>query len=285
MGLEADIINVLRAGKRCKPVQVGKVHFFHFWRHQPKLKVINVAWIKDNRSLQFAQAGYVDGYLNEAARYLKIDRERFGWCNAFIAPTQLFAEEAMRWYGAERPWFQFANYPYRIQLSDEKRDEIVYVDYASTVFQEGFYRKLFALFDELYALTGFPGVLVCRVFHDQANKLPHRSHIRVVKPREYDYRSRFGILVNVDNFRGAAEALPRKLLLYLHCGMWPVVHGTFAESIQFCRGRGIKPLVYYGPKDAAQLMGKAGQPRWKRDQFCIEERIGDLVEYLRGLGE
>lgn len=284
MGLEADIINVLRADKRCKSVRVGKVHFFHFWRHQPMMKMINVAWIKDNRSLQFAQAGYVDDYLVEAARYLQIDRERFGRCNAFIAPTQLFAEEVMKWYGAERPWIHFANYPWRVQAAATKRDEIVYVDYASTHFQRDFYVKLFALFDELYALTGCGGVLVAKTFYAEAKALPHRAHIRVLKPHEYDYRSKFGILVNVNNFRGAAESLPRKLLLYLHCGMWPLVHGTFAESIYFCRRRGVRPLIYYGPKDAAQLIGKAGRPRWKRDRFCIEERIGDLVKYLEGLG-
>ena len=286
MTLEADVINVLRAGKRCKPVGVGKVHFYHFWRHQPKRGAINVAWVKDNRSLQFAQMGYHKDYLNQARAYLAHDRALFAHVNSFIAPTQLFAEEIMRWYGAERPWFQFANYPWRIaSLPDTKRDEVVYVDYSSTVFQEDLYRHLLALFDELWALTGCEGCLVSRVFYDQIIALPHSRHVRVLKPREYEYQSRFGILVNLTNFRGAAEALPRKLLLYLHCGMWPLIHGTFAESIYYCQRWGIKPLIYYGPKQAARLMGNAKVPRWERDKFCIEERVKDLLTYLKGLGQ
>lgn len=286
MTIEADIINVLRAGKRCKPVPVGKVSFYHFWRHQPTPGAINVAWVKDNRSLQFAQVGYIKDYLEQAKSYLTKDRALFSYVNAFIAPSQLFADEVMRWYGAERPWFQFANYPYRITLPAGKENDIVYVDYSTAVFQRDLYLKLFALFDELYTLTGCTGTLVSRVFYHDIQSLGHSRWVRVVKPREYNYQSRFGILVNLTNFRGAAEALPRKLLLYLHCGMWPLIHGTFAESIYYCQRWGVRPLIYYGPKEAAQLMNRhAKTPRWKRDKFCIEERIGDLVGYLKRLGQ
>jgi len=266
-------------------VDIGKVHFYHFWRHQPKQGAINVPWIKDNRSLQLAQLGYVQDYLDEAKRYLAEDRKLFSYANAFIAPSQLFAEELMRWYDAERPWFQFANYPWCVTQSDDKQNDVVYVDYSTSVFQPDLYLRLFALFDELHVLTACTGTIVARAFHKDITALGHSRWVRVLKPGEYDHKSRFGVLVNLTNFRGAAEALPRKLLLYLHCGMWPLIHGTFAESICYCQKHGIKPLIYYGVKELAQLMGKAGMPRWNKGRFCIEERIGDLVGYLKGLGQ
>jgi len=284
VGVDAAIINVLRATKRCESVRLGKVHFYHFWRHQPVKGLINVAWIKDNRSVQFAQAGYLPSYLAKAQQYLNYDRQMFNYVNAFVAPTALFAEEIMQWYDVRRPWFQFANYPHRTQVPETKRDEIVYVDYATTVFQEGLYRKLIAFMDELYILTGCAGVLVPGVFYPQVSGLPH-SHVRILKLGQYDHQSKFGLLANLTNFRGAAESLPRKLLLYLHCGMRPLIHGTFAESIYYCRKWKIEPLIYWQVDDAAKAMGRAKKPRWDREQFCIEKRIPDLIGYLEGLGK
>gem|GEM_PF-5394317 len=285
MGVEADIINVLRAGKRCKPIQIGKANFYHFWHHQPARGLINVAWVKDNRSLQFAQSGYLPNYLAEAIRYLEFDRKMFSYVNAFVAPTQMFAEEVMRWYGARRPWFQFANYPFRTATTEVKRNEVVYVDYSTTVFQDEFYRKLLAFMDELRTLTNCTGILVSKIFYEQINKLPHSRHVRILKPEQYDHQSKYGLLANLTNFRGAAESLPRKLLLYLHCGMFPLVHGTFAESIYYCRRYDIEPLIYWQVDDAAKAMARAKKPRWNGEQFCIEKRIPDLLGYLEGLGK
>ena len=121
---------------------------------------------------------------------------------------------------------------------------------------------------------------------NEIKALPHRKHIKVLSfSGEYDCRSRYGLLCNLTNFQQAAECLPRKLLFYLHCGMTPLIHGTFAESIAYCRSWGAQPAVYYSAEDAADLVEFEGwQNGGDRNRFCIQERIGDLVRDLRGIG-
>lgn len=295
-GLELDLVRVLRGAKRCKPVRIGPVNFYHFWSHSPQYNLINVPWIKDLRIAQFAQAGYVEDYLQQAQHYLVEDRQRFAPVHAFVAPTATFAAEVNRWYappGGERPWFSFANYPDRTRLSNgPRRHEVVYVDYASTVFQEEFYRTLYGFFDHLHVLCGVKAVLLVNTFRRDVEALPHGPHVSVRSLRSpYDGLSRYGLLVNVTNFKQAAECLPRKLLLYCHWGLTPAIHGTFDESLRFCHKRGVRPVVYWGVKElAGEMITRArwGDGLWKkqahdREQFCIEERIGDLARYLRSL--
>lgn len=286
--VKVDLINVLRGTKRCKPVQIGRAYFYHFWRHKPARGVVNVPWIKDLRVKQFAMQGYVADYLQQAQQYLAQDRVSFYQCHAFVAPTASFAEEVMRWYGAARPWVQFANYPSRVKLpGGERRLEVVYIDYSSTVYQEELYLRIISFYDELYALTGATGVIVAApsVFLNQIKALPHRQHVKILSTSgEYDCRSRFGLLCNLTNFQQAAECLPRKLLFYLHCGITPLVHGTFAESIAFCERWGVQPAVYYTAQDAGALLNI---PTWRverRERFCIQERVGDLLAELKKIG-
>lgn len=286
--LHLQLVRLLRGAKRGKPVEVGNVRFYHFWKHPPQRGQINVPWIKDLRVAQFAMAGHIEGYLQEAIKYLREDRARFSPANAFVAPTQMFANEVMKWYGTERPWFQFANYPSRVVTlpKGDKRHEVVYVDYSSTVFQVDFYRRLFSLFDQLHVLSGMTSVLLVNIFKHEVESIRHGHHIRVLSLHGgYDLKSRFGILVNLTNFKQAAECLPRKLLLYLHWGMVPLIHATFAESIQYCRKRGIPPVVYYGVKELVREVDTmVSWPRYDRMKFCVENRIGDLEAYLKGLG-
>jgi len=285
--IEHALIDVLRGTKRCKPVQVGRAWFYHFWRHKPARGVVNVPWVKDLRCKQFAMMGYESDYLEQARRYLNQDRVSFYQAHAFVAPTPSFAEEVMRWYGAERPWVQFANYPSRVRVPDgERRREVAYLDYSSTVFQEDLYRRIIAFYDELHALAGVAGIIVAGVFLNDIRALPHRDHVKVLSMSgEYDCRSQFGLLCNLTNFQQAAECLPRKLLFYLHCGMTPLIHGTFAESIDYCDRWGVQPAVYYSAEQAADLTEFQGwQAGGDRNRFCIQERIGDLVAELQKIG-
>lgn len=297
-GTELELVKLLRGAKRNRPVTIGPAYFYHFWRHEPQRGMINVAWIKDLRVAQFAQAGYIDGYLSEAIKYLDIDRRRFAPVHAFVAPTPTFAQEVNRWYaapGTERPYYCFANYPSRTrERTGPRRNEVVYVDYASTVFQMEFYQGLISIMDQLYTLAETTGVILANTFKDDvAGLVRHKPHIQVFSlSGGYDLRSRYGILVNVTNFKQAAECLPRKLLLYCHWGMTPLIHGTFDESIRLCHKRGVQPIVYWGPKALGQMLEVRRSwrpPDWKRcehdrDWFCVEERIGDLVKYLESLG-
>lgn len=254
MTVEESLVTLLRGDRRCKPVILGRVHFYHFWKHQPMSNMINVPWVKDLRAKQFAMSGYIPQYLDQAQRYLISDANRFRTSNAFVAPTETFANEVMRWYGECRPWIQFANYPDKLKITGKRRSEVLYLDSSSTVFQEEFFLRLIAFFDELHAMSGIKAVVVAGVMRDKIALLPRRSHIKVMAAREYDGLSKYGLLCNLTNFQQAAECLPRKLLYYLHCGMAPLIHGTFMESIYYCKENAIDPLVYYTADEAADYI-------------------------------
>jgi hypothetical protein len=279
------VVGVLRG--RSDPVQVGRVWFYHLSRHKPRPGMVNVAWIKDLRSQQLADLGWHKDYLEQARTCLGTDRERFLRSHAFVAPTGLFAEEVMRWYGTRRPWTHFANYPHRRSFSggSKRRDEIVYIDNASTYFDGEFYCKVVSFLGRLLELSSCHGALVLnKRFYQQAVKeVPLVRGVRLVPINRYDFLSRYGLLLNLTGFRGAVSCLPRKLLTYLHCDMVPLIHAGFCESVQYCRGRGIRPNVYWGPKDLAAIIKTGPRPTWDRAQFCIDERIGDLVAYLEGI--
>lgn len=285
--MDRAIIALLRGERNCRPVQLGRLHLYHFWKHQPQRGLINVPWVKDLRAKQFAMSGYISTYLQEAQRYLITDAHKFSTSNAFIAPTETFANEVMRWYNAPRPWIQFANYPDKIKIGGGKRrNEILYLDSSSTVFQEEFFQRLFAFFDELYTLTGTTGVVVANIMKDKIAALPHRRHIKVLGMRgEYDCRSQFGLLCNLTNFQQAAECLPRKLLFYLHCGMIPIIHATFMESVFYLQRHDIPAWTYYSTEEAAANIENAAQwPGYNRQHFCIQERINDLLTELQRIG-
>ena len=265
--------------------------------------MINIAWIKDLRSRQFADRGYEDGFLAQAQRYLSEDRQRFHSCHAFVAPTETFANEVMRWYGAEKPWFQFANYPLKVKKPSGlsamvRKREIVYIDNGSSLYQEQLYQAILLFLGEIYRQTKCAGVFIPpRNFHNDVLRLTIPNGVRVIDRRNWDKLSAYGLLVNLDNFRGAAESLPRKLLVYLHSGMYPVVHWSFTESIKFCQRNGVTPICYLGIDDLVTEMERIPDnlslsngmevdvlPPIKRNQFCIENRICDLVEYLKEMG-
>lgn len=286
MDIQNSIIAVLRGVRRCQPVHIGRVRFFHFWRHEPGIGRINIAWIKDLRSRQFADRGYEDGFLAQAQRYLAEDKRRFHKCHAFVAPTETFAKEVMRWYGAEKPWFQFANYPTKMRMSETKRRrEIVYIDNGSSLYQEELYQSILLFLGEIHRQTKCKGVFIPpRNFHNDVLRLTIPRGVKVLDRRNWDRLSVYGLLVNLDNFKGAAESLPRKLLVYLHSGLYPVVHWSFAESIKFCRQNNIEPICYLDIDDLLPRLQKVDPPPIARNQFCIENRIGGLVEYLREMG-
>lgn len=284
---EKALVAVLRGVKRVQPVTSGPVNFYHFWRHHPERGKINVAWIKDLRVEQLAMSGYIPNYLYEAIGYLSEDRARYSAVNSFVAPTVSFADSVIKWYGGDRPYALFANYPSRIRNLDSvsRRDEVVYIDYSSTVFQEELYRKLFAMFDEIHTVTGLDCVLVAGAMRARIEQLPRREHIKIKSINgEYDCRSRFGLLVNLTNFKQANECLPRKLLLYAHCGIVPAIHGTFGESISYCDQHNVPAIAYYDVEKLCAFMAEHKPCSWNRDYFCIENRIKNLVKYLNGLG-
>lgn len=252
--------------------------------------MINIAWIKDLRSRQFADRGYEDGFLAQAQRYLAEDRRRFHKCHAFVAPTETFAREVMRWYGAEKPWFQFANYPTKVKISEtQRRREIVYIDNGSSLYQEELYQSILLFLGEIYRRTKCAGVFIPpRNFHNDVLRLTIPRGVKVIDRRNWDRLSAYGLLVNLDNFRGAAESLPRKLLTYLHSGLYPVVHWSFVESIKFCRQNDIEPICYLSIDEIIEqftdiVHGCVVPGEFGRNQFCIENRIDELVEYLRGM--
>lgn len=285
---ERALVAVLRGEKGALPVDLGTLRFYHFWRHEPRRRAINVAWIKDLRSVQLAQTGYLEGHLEQAAQYLEIDRKRFRKCNAFVAPTTMFAHEVIRWYDVARPHFLFANYPHRQEeVAGPRRNEVVYLDGSTTIFQEELYRGILDLFAAL-DVHGIKGSLVSPWFHREIEGLSspplEKRHQPTVSQNGYDGRGAFGLLINTTNFKQAAECLPRKLLAYLHWGMTPAIDGTFRESIRYCYSHGVVPIIYHTQADLIKALKNPPYQAYDRQRFCIEERIGDLMGYLKSMG-
>ena len=257
----------------------NRVHLFPFYRFNPIYGKVNIAFVNDIRSKQYS----LMGCKKESSQYLSLDKSRFRSLSAMITLNQPFAEDIFRWYGKEESeidWFQFLSYPSKIETVSPKRREIVFIDNSSVLFQDEFYNKLIHFLDTVGYEFNIPTKLVCSniEFADKLNKRYKTNRTKCLSIYDYDYRSEYGILVDVANYGYLTLCLPRKLMIYLHCGMKVLVQYVFTESIKFMKDNGVTPLIFDEIHTIEGL--DKGARKYNRHKFSMDNQINRLIDFL-----
>lgn len=280
MNMSNNIPQLMRLFQR-KDICVdgNKIHVFPFNNFNPVKGKINIAWINDIRVKQLAMHGYMKGYLEQARRWLIIDRTRFNTVDYVITLNKSMFKEINTWLGNGRNknYLQFMSYPNERHDTRQKREEIVYVDNSST-YTPDFWNGMFELICEIRKKYEIETVISPshKVIYDA---LIRQRHTRIVLLNQYDYLSQWGILVNVHNFAQSVECLPRKIPIYLNAGMTPIVHDSFTETIKYLEQNNIEPYTYHNiDMIGSQLKKKHSKHR--PELFSMEYRIKDLADKL-----
>lgn len=169
-------------------------------------------------------------------------------CEKFFTMSDRIANLACRHiFNRDVPYELFLNYPDYRYTPDEKRDEMVYVDNSSISYAN--YGLIIDILNGIYDSTGIQTIFISTRFHSKLSNMDV-GNVKVIHKSEYDYRSRYGLLVGaMKNKYYASISLPRKLLYYLSWGMVPLIHEDFSSAIGYCIKNDANHLVYDKPKD------------------------------------
>jgi hypothetical protein len=260
-----------------------RVHFFPFFKFNPIYGKVNIAFISDIRSKQLNSLK--DS--NNVDPYLSLDKQRFKSLAAMVTLNGSFAGDVMNWYGDDNStvdWFQFLSYPNKIKSVAPKRKEIVFIDNATCFFQDEFYSKLIQLLDALNKNNDIDTKIVCSsVAYSNELRVKYKNNLTdCIGLDEYDYRSKYGLLVDIMDYDYLQNCLPRKLMIYLHCGMKPLVHSVFEESIKFIKDNNVVPLVFDDIEDIDDLLYERA-PNYNRQLFSMEYRINGLINFINSV--
>ncbi len=262
-------------------------YLFDFTITEPVPGKINIPYIRDIPHLQSVHA---HGRLRDRRLIHEKLTARAHDLQAFLTMTDALADQIRTEYnlGANIPHGLFRCYPTGAICvsSTHRRQEIVYLDNQS-MYPVGFLEHLRFL-ALLANETGLPTKFVSRRMEPDANKLMRRvsrkaGSLQIVALADYDFRSYYGILQNTNNFNQAGVALNRKLLMYLACGMKPVIHRSFVAAIHYCRSVGVMPLVFETVVDIALTIKSHNFGSWDPKFFDMDARIPDLKSELRRL--
>ena len=108
----------------------------------------------------------------------------------------------------------------------------------------------------------------------------HKFDVSSIPLQKYDYGSKYGILMNNNNFNQARQAMPRKFLIYIMCGMNPIMDKSWIEVKNYCMKYNINPLIYNQINDIDKSHNFG---TWNPKYFCMENRIIDLENELMRL--
>lgn len=276
---ETSYINIISA--RTGSFVTGNVHFYYFVNTMPIKGLINIPYINDIPPMQLR---YIGSSKDEIEKSLNKYRDLAKSINAFMGLNKTFCETVKKLYciDADVPYGYFASFPPWFESPHIKRDEVVYIDNSSKI-PYGF-REHLTFLDTISKASGIKTLFVSRKFTKEAVDIRNKNRLSIdVKSYDtYDFASKYGILMNTKNFNQAHMALPRKLLLYLMCGMKILTDGSWTESINFMIENGTKPYIYKDANDINHLHEHDFgiiNPR----NFCLEERVKSLDEQLASL--
>ena len=236
--------------------------FFDYMSSSPIPGYKNVSYIRDIPSIQMEFHGRSKSEINKA---FIVNKNKVSKLDGFVTMTVPLAEHIKKIYGLDKPYVLFQNYPSWKETPTVKRDEFVYIGGIPMK-----YDKHLEFLSSLEKSSGIKSLFVKRERHIVLN---------------YDFGSKYGLLMNVIDFNQAEESLTRKLLLYLMCGMNPVIHESFSESIKYCRNNGVEPLVYRDVDDISSQIPEHKFGEIDRHLFSMEVRVKYLrksLEELRG---
>ena len=275
---KSDIIGAIQ--HKNNYVTGDRVHFFPFFKFYPIYGKVNIAFVSDIRSKQLSLLGYD----TDSGCYLNVDKHRFKSLAAMVTLNRSFAKDVMDWYGdnnSEIDWFQFLSYPNLIKNVTPKRREIVFIDNASSFFQDEFYNRMIQLLDSINKDNNIDTKIVCQktIYSDELKYRYRKHRTKCIGLDEYDYRSEYGILVDLMDYDYLPTCLPRKLMIYLHCGMKPLVHSVFEESINYLKNNNVASLIFDNLDEIDDLLYKR-VPRYNRHAFAMDIQVNRLIGFL-----
>jgi len=254
--------------------RLGNLRFFDYTQTEPEPGAINIGYIRDLPSVQL---DFIGKPRNEVLAALDLHRHKISRLQGFVTMTHTLARHIIQLYGLppDFPYEIFMNYPdYRpAPTPDEKRDEFVYIGAIPVKFTE-----TLKFLTQLQDRTGFESFFVKRKNYKNNPLTNDCLHVD-----NYDFGSRYGLLINVNDFPQAAECLPRKILLYLMAGIYPVFHESFTESIAYCHDNGVPPIVYRTVDDLVEFINNNSSINnniIKRQHYSMEFREAELISKL-----
>jgi len=190
-----------------------------------------ICWVRDIPKVQ------CDGYSSTSLK-----------CEKFFTMSDEIARLAHKHiFKRKIPYELFLNYPDYRFTPDEKRNEMVYVDNSSMNFDN--YSLIIDILNDIYNSTGIDIVFISTKFHEELSRMKTHN-VKVIHMFDYDYGSRYGLIVpGMSNKYYASICLPRKLLYYLSWGMVPLLHSDFKSSIEYCIDEKVNYGVYKNPSD------------------------------------
>lgn len=255
------------------------MHFYDFLGTLPRTNNINIPYIRDIPSVQARFVGLPAGYVQKL--YNK-NIKRAKRIHAFITMTPTLAEHIKTAYNIKVPYRIFMAYPDWKSTPITKDDEIVYIDHSSSV-PYGFKEHL-SFLDKITKAINIPTIFSSKKFNSDAARIVEKYgyNVKTIPLNTYKCNSKYGILMNTNNFNQAGECLNRKLLKYLMYGMMPVIHKSFRESIHYVQSKNITPFVYDRTKDMNRLV-KYDFDEIDRQFFSMKNRTNDLKIALHEL--
>jgi hypothetical protein len=201
-------------------------------------------------------------------------RKELATVHGFVTMTPSMAKSVRRSGKTTSTYYRFMNYPLWMAVPATRRKEVVYIDNSRVAYN---FSELIGFMDDLGRAHDVPMMLASQYMTPQAKKIAKGTCVTVRKLDNYDYASQFGLLLNVNNFNQAAECMPRKLLTYAMCGMRPLIHSSFTESIQYMKQRRVPAQIY---SNISQINLHEPYKTWDGRYFSIEARIGELRSML-----
>lgn len=254
----------------------GGVHFYFHVFTAPISNLINIPYINDIPPIQLRYHKRDKKEINESLEKYK-DRSKH--MNAFIGLNKTFCETIKKIYEIDVPYGYFVSFPPWFESPHIKRNEIVYLDHSATA-PYGF-REHLEFLDKIAKTSNIRVLFVSKKFPKDAEDIAHKNKFKVdiIPYGKYDFGSKYGILMNTNNFNQAYFAIPRKLLIYLMCNMNVLVDDSWIESINFMKENGVNPYIY---KDETNFINldKHNFGIINPRSFCLEERIKFLDNEL-----
>jgi len=255
--------------------KIDDVAFFDYTVTSPISGMKNIGYVRDLPSVQL---DFIGRSQKEVEKTRLLHKSMIEKLDGIVTMTVPLYEHIKELYDVSKPFRLFRNHPSWFETPKEKRDEFVYIGAIPVKFD-----NTLGFLSELTEMTGYPAHFIRRKDYKSNSQAQACMHLN-----DYDYGSAYGLLINENGFPQAEECLPRKLFRYLMCGIKPVFHESFVESIEYCREHRVWPLVYCDIQDLVDKLPEhdfgPGMDFENRRRFSMEENVGELIEKLDSLG-
>ena len=186
------------------------------------------------------------------------------------------------------PYKTFPNYQNYRHTSDDKRDEIVYVDNSSSNCSN--YKKIVGILQSIHEQTNLDVVFCCRErFLNNLKVLVVGTDITPMCRDDYDYNGRYGIFVEAfTNPRCIVSddyitGYYRKFWLYLACGIIPIIISKCKDMVEFCEVNDINHITYNDHYDIG--IDDKMYCNWNKFEYTFEFNFPKLEQIINDLSQ